>query len=150
MRTGIIIDFNHTLYDPGVDTLHPDALALLDACRHEETRIFLVSAAGPGRRELITRLGLDPFFDHIIVTAHKSQATFDDIQNRWPAKEWIVIGDRIKREITYGNTFGATTIWIQRGKFATELPENNQEQPSYTVHTLAEVIPIISSLLDSL
>ncbi len=149
MQPGIILDFNRTLYNPDADELMPGVRELLDALRDQRAILFLVSAAAPSRQALIARLGLAPYFTDIIITMDKSVSTFRQIHDSHQADPWIVIGDRIRREITYGNAIGATTIWVRQGKFAEELPIASAEEPNYTVSSLAEVGPIITSIMSS-
>lgn len=59
----------------------------------------------------------------------------------------IFVGDRIRSELRVGNKLDATTIWVKQGKFSNELPENENDEPNYTVKTLRELSDILNELL---
>ena len=54
----------------------------------------------------------------------------------------VIIGDRVRVEIRYGNECGAETIWYACGKYATELPQDATETPQRTIENLKD-IPLI-------
>ena len=56
--------------------------------------------------------------------------------------ELAVVGDRLKKEIKIGNKLGMKTIWFQSGKFASELPETEEEKPVHIITHLLEVLEI--------
>ena len=58
-----------------------------------------------------------------IVKEEKDLADFKYLQIKYPDADFFVIGDRVKKEIRFGNVCGFKTIWLKRGKFASELPE---------------------------
>ncbi len=58
-------------------------------------------------------------------------------------EEILVVGDRIKREITIGNRLGMKTAWFKNGKFKDELPESKDEEPTYTLTKLEDVIQLL-------
>jgi len=53
------------------------------------------------------------------------------------------VGDRAKRDVKYANQHGHPSIWVQSGKFAHELPDDQTGQPTYTVKSLREIMKII-------
>lgn len=59
-------------------------------------------------------------------------------------KNVVVVDDRMIRGIAWGNHRGATTIWLQKGKFADELPTAETGEPAFIVRDILEVINLLS------
>ena len=145
---GIIFDFNRTIYDPEAEKLTEGALDLLKRLKAADYKLALISGAGDGetREGLIKSLGIDQFFDYVeIVKTVKNETTFQagcDYIGLKP-EEIAVVGDRVRRGIRIGNNLGMLTIWYKQGKFATELPESDMDQPDYTITRLKEVLDYV-------
>ena len=91
------------------------------------------------RTSLISELGLHRYFDEIIIKEEKELEDFKYLKKKYPKAEFYVFGDRVKKEIKYGNACGFKTIWFQDGKFATELPAGPEEMPWETVNNFSEL-----------
>ncbi len=61
-------------------------------------------------------------------------------------KEVIVIGDRIDREIRFGNALGCVTVLFCYGKYMDLRPETDHDTPQFRIKSMSELLPIISSL----
>jgi len=46
-------------------------------------------------------------------------------------------------QLKYGNLRGHPTVWLQKGKFADELPNEETKSPTFTIRTLEELADII-------
>jgi putative hydrolase of the HAD superfamily len=143
MIKGAIIDFNRTLYDPESSSLIPGAIDVLERLTNEGIKLCLISKrTKEERREQISELGLDKYFlDIQVLEDDKSQESFERcvrIMSLNPS-EIAVLGDRVKKEIYLGNKLGMRTIWYKSGKFASELPQNKDEEPQYTITRLEEI-----------
>lgn len=140
MKKIIIFDFNRTLYDPEQERIMPEALTILEYLSSKNYELILVSRAVQNRKVLINKLGITPYFNKIIIANNKSLKLFNKIIG---AKPTVIIGDRVKTEITLGNQLGATTIWFKNGKFKDEIPNNNMEKPNYIITNLKQIKTIL-------
>lgn len=137
----IIFDFNRTLYDPDSDALMPDALKVLKKLSNHFC-LALHCKIGEGREQRISELGLKKFFKKVILVENKTAQDFTNAAAEFCIKpnEMLVVGDRIKSEITAAKAAGCKTIWFRNGKFAAELPSKPGEQPDFTIAKLEEVL----------
>lgn len=137
----IIFDYNRTLFNPEADSLYQGVVELLqDLSRNNY--LYLISRNEPGRKDRLEELGIKNYFQDIVFVEEKTPQTFRALVHK--GERVLVIGDRVKEEIFLGNQLGFITIWVQQGKFSTELPSKPQEQPDYTVENISELQKIIS------
>lgn len=140
----VIFDFYRTLYDPETKKLEPKALEVLRFLKSRNFDLVLVSTGKKERKVKIRELGLNNFFSEIIIPAYKSLKIFKKIiEKRKNIKKVLMIGDRIKSEIKIGNTLGCVTVWLKKGKFAQELPENKKEKPDFIIRRLEELLRVL-------
>lgn len=145
MKKIIIFDFNRTLFDPDEGKLFDSALDVLDALKSSGGRLFLVGKGTKERENLIYDLGLDKYFEKIILKEEKKIEDFETIKKLAAAgDELFSVGDRIRKEITLSNRCGFKTIWFQNGKFSAEVPESEIEKPWKTVKNLRELMEILA------
>lgn len=145
MIKGIIFDFNRTIYDPDIPGLTIGSTNLLEKLINDGYKMCLISKASSiERKDEISKLGLDKYFIDIqvIVDGHKTEENFERCIQIMSLKpdEIAVVGDRIKKEIYLGNLFGMTTVWYKSGKFANELPDCDDEKPTFTISNLNDVL----------
>jgi|AntRauTorcE11898_2_1112593.scaffolds.fasta_scaffold00223_8 tRNA pseudouridine55 synthase len=140
---GIIFDFNRTLYDPEKEKLMDGARKLLRYLKNRELKMALLSkATDQSRRQFISELGLDEFFDEVmVVTGEKTPHHFHSLQQALgiDARRCLIIGDRVKSEISAANSLGMQTCWLRRGKFKKEIPGNTLEQPGRIINNIQEI-----------
>ncbi len=146
----VIFDYNRTLVQ-GEDTppaLFPETLPLLNALKARRIKMALVSVGEDQvlRRQEIDGLGLSPYFQAIRIVGKNDRKDLQPVLNELgvEGKACIVVGDRIKKEIVEGNKVGAYTVWIRQGKFAEEKPKSPEEEPTHTINSLLEVLPLIN------
>ncbi|MCH8986880.1 HAD hydrolase-like protein [Patescibacteria group bacterium] len=146
MKKIIIFDFNRTLYDPEVESLNPDAIFVLKTLQKRGFEFYLVSRKERNRKNLIKKLGIRPYFKRVIITRKKNEELFRDILSyaQVAPRNSFVIGDRTQEEIFLGNKCGMKTIWFKTGRFANELPKSKDEEPTYIVRRLKEIIRIVA------
>lgn len=147
MIKACIFDFNRTLYNPENESLNPGALDLLHAMKHAGIRLFLISRQSQsGRRAQIRKLQLDSFFETIVVLSHEKTPT-DFLQciqiSGLLPEEFLVLGDRVKSEITIGNQLKMKTIWYRSGKFSGLLPSREIEHPDWIVDDFRKIFEIL-------
>ncbi|HLC36896.1 MAG TPA: HAD hydrolase-like protein [archaeon] len=137
----IVFDFNRTLFDPDSSKLIEGALIVLDFF-FKKFDLVLYSKKGEGRESLIFDLGLNKFFKKIISVESKSADDLIQLTNEWNLKpeNFLIIGDRIKSEITAGKKAGFKTVWFKQGKFAFEEPSSPEEFPDFILSDLRNLI----------
>ncbi len=138
----IIFDFNRTLYQPELGQLVPKTKIVLAQLIQRGYSLVLVARAAPGRKNLIKRLGITPFFSKIITTTNKSQALFKRLA-KGELQFCTVVGDRVRKEIAIGNDLHMRTIWLRRGMFSNERPRNKQEAPSKIIYRLSSLLKLL-------
>jgi FMN phosphatase YigB (HAD superfamily) len=136
----IIFDYNRTIFNPDTSALYSGAFELLSLLskNHE---LFLISKNEPGRKDNLKELGIEDFFKETIFVKEKSVEIFKEIVGQ--EEKALVIGDRIKGEISVGNKLNFTTVWIRQGKFANEGPESKGEEPNHTINDIRELMEIL-------
>jgi len=70
---------------------------------------------------------------------------FDEIVEKLnlPRRQILIVDDRTIRGIKYGSRQGHPTVWFQNGKFANELPDDTTGSPTFTIHSLTELLKIL-------
>lgn len=140
----IVFDFNRTLFDPEKGELFPQAEKVLKTLSQKGFSLFLVSR-GEDREVLINELGIKKYFKKIVVNKEKTLASFEEtIRGEWIELEnSYVIGDQVKREITFGNLLGFKTVWLKKGKFAFESSVGVAEKPDFEIKNLEEILDLV-------
>ena len=139
----IIFDFNRTIYDPDSKGFCKGALECLQHLSGKHA-LYLVVKGGDERKELIESLRIKQYFKSVSVQPEKSVEQFIACKEDCPPDTtWYVVGDRVKKEIRYGNECGMKTIWYKSGKFAEEEPSEEIEKPDVTISDLSELKEII-------
>ena len=137
----IIFDYNRTIFDPDTDNVYPGVLELLQrlSARHE---LVLVSRNEPARKKRIEELTITNYFQKIVFVNEKSKQLFKEIAGN--EKKVMVVGDSISDEITIGNQLGLITVRLKKGKFAVEIPKDNNELARYEITDINELENIIA------
>jgi FMN phosphatase YigB (HAD superfamily) len=143
MKKAIIFDFNRTLYDPDTGELMNGALDVLRILKQDGYKMFLIGKGTEERTTLIHDLGLEDYFDKIIVKDEKDLNDFFDLKKNHPDHEFYSIGDRIKKEIKYSNKAGCKTVWFKKGKFADEEPAEADEEPWKIITDLNGLLSVV-------
>lgn len=150
MIEGIVFDYGRTLADADTNQLFPGAEEILENLHAKGFKMAVMSRTSDPKKRLgeFKKYNLDRYFQVFVALPKEGTKKFDGVLQQLGVKpeNCVVVGDRIKSEIVEGNKIGLTTIWVRQGKFADELPETPQEEPSYTVKSLEEIIPLIDSL----
>lgn len=138
----IIFDYNRTIFDPEINNLYPGVLELLQrlSVKYE---LFLISRNEPARKKKFEELNIKNYFQKILFVDKKSKQIFEEIVDN--EKNVIVVGDSISNEIKIGNQLGFITVRIKRGKFAMEIPKNNDEFAKFEILNINELENIISN-----
>jgi FMN phosphatase YigB (HAD superfamily) len=136
----IIFDYNRTIFNPETDTLYGGVLELLKDLSVNHN-LVLISKDEAGRDVKLKDLGIDGYFENKIFVKEKTVEVFKKlIENN---EKVLVIGDRVRGEISIGNQLGFITVWIKQGKFANELPQNQNEIPNHEIDEIKQLSEII-------
>lgn len=142
-----VFDYGRTLYDRESATFFPDAEDVL--CELAiNFRLAIVSYSQPGdvanRAEALRLAGLTNLFEEIVFVdspERKDEAYSElSLSAGVPAENMAIVDDYIIRGIAWGNRNGATTYWFQNGKFSAYGPTNTTGLPTYTIHSLSEIL----------
>lgn len=144
----VVFDWKRTLYDPERKVLIEGSLSVLQHLGIKGLRMYLVGKdSGGDMLDEVRRLGVSAFFQAIHFV--KESKTDDDIGqfiNPDSPEEAVVVGDRVRSEITVGNRLGATTVWVEQGRFASEQPVMPEQIPDYTIRDIVELVPLCENL----
>ncbi len=108
--------------------------------------LVLIGKGGEDMQREVNRLGVSKYFKEIVFAeGGKDPNTFAKYLTE-PAKDTLLIGDRVRSELEIGNKLGSITIWVKQGKFAVEEPENEGQKPNYIVLSLVDCLKLLEKL----
>ena len=145
MIKAIIFDWNRTLWDKENGALFAETKDILEHYK-QKTRLALASNLEGGNREekldLISKHNLSHYFDLAEFQEEKKDQIFEKIIQHWGLKpeEVAIVDDKAKKIVSFGRRTGATTIWLKKGKYAGELPDDD---PDHVIYSLAELKRIV-------
>lgn len=147
----IIFDWGRTLFDPDTRLVLSDSEEVLSYCKQKGYIICVVSLVRPPttiseREEQIGALSLGKFITYFEVTdAREKDEVLDELIKKLslPKEEILMVDDRVVKSIKYGNKNGHPTVWLQKGTFANELPNEETGTPTFTINSLSELKNII-------
>lgn len=144
----VIFDWKRTLYDPDEKQLIDGAIELLTFLKSKNLFLAVVGKGNADMYDEVDRLGVASYFNHIAFREGAKDADlFQNLVDAAGPSNTIFIGDRIRSELEIGNELGAYTIWVKQGRFAIETPENQTQEPTYTVASLHETTQLLKTLL---
>ena len=147
----VIFDYGRTLYDREADRMFPDTVFVIRELSRQY-RLGIVSYSRENeveeRIEELSKEGILDFFEDIRFTSipeNKAQK-YNEVLREFDlqASEVAVVDDYVIRGIAWGNKVGATTVWFKNGKFAKVLPDKDTGQPSYIIHSLSDLVNILT------
>ena len=117
----------------------------------EKGYILILMTNGPlvKQWDKIERLKLDETFKDYFVSDNQNQSITKDIifghilsKYNVEAKDALVIGDRLDTDIISANKLNIKNIRILQGKYANLMPKCKEEEPSYTVNHISEIVKL--------
>ncbi len=154
----IIFDWGGVFVDPETKQYYPEGDAVLGYCKLKGYRLGLVVIASKfeERKKQIEESHLRNFFE----TFHIGSLTTNQIWDpdflgkdtlyedavsflQIPRNEILIIDDRMVRGIRYANQNGHPSVWIQKGKFAHETPNETTGKPTHRISSLSELVHLI-------
>lgn len=140
----VVLDWGRTLHDQEHGGLFPGVPELVSDLSKRYT-LALVSRAGSEsaerRRQRIEPSGIKEYFKSVLVTDADKDALYEKVlaDLRVEPQRVIVVDDRTVRGIAWGNRRGATTVWLCKGKFADEVPNEKTGEPTHTITDIAQL-----------
>lgn len=147
MIKAIIFDYNRTLFIPEVDSIPKKTIDLLYDLKKHGFLLALISVHEYDREKYLHDHNLYFLFSVVRFVKEKNKAVFKETLQKMNCNhdEAIVVGDRVKSEITIAKNLGIKTIWFRNGKFKDELPDFN-ETPDWIIGDIAKVKEIVDQL----
>ncbi len=146
MIYSIIFDWKQTLYDPESGELITGAQDVLRYLKQRNATLYLVGKGADDMHAAVVRLKVKPYFkDILFVGTEKHPDHYRPFINPSAPSKTLIIGDKLNSEIEVGNIMGAITIQVRQGKFANDVPKNNNQRPDMIVSSLPELLPILDS-----
>jgi len=140
----VIFDWKRTLYNPDSKKLIKGAKSLLKSLKAKNIPVILVGKGKEEMQDEVARLEIDAFFKKIIfVENDKNVDIYKPLMSIEKSRQIFFVGDRVRSELEIGNRLGAKTIWIKRGKFAEELPQNKFQNPDFIITSLQECLELL-------
>lgn len=140
----IIFDWGRTLHDPETDALFEGVSEMVQKLS-KQFNLALVSLAKsdspPARKKKIEKSGIAKYFKVILVGGEDKDEMYEHALTELgiAPSEVAIVDDRTVRGIAWGNRKGAVTVWVKRGKFAKELPDERTGNPMFTVSNTQEL-----------
>ena len=148
----IIFDWGRTLFDSETKKEFPESEKVLALCAKRGYKMATVSlvthhanATLDERKRQIDTSPLRKYFEYTAVTDTDKNKELDKavLKLNLPREEILIVDDRVIRGVKYGNLHGHPTIWLQKGKFENELPNDETKSPTFIIHSLEELADIL-------
>jgi FMN phosphatase YigB (HAD superfamily) len=145
--TLFIFDWGRTLYDPEHECLFEHTKATLSYLQEKGHTLCVVALATAGqekiaeRQRIIEKENLGRYFVSVQFDVENKDAMYVralEMHGVAP-HDVVIVDDRVVRGIAWGNAHGCTTVWVQNGKFADELPDEKTGMPTYTIREIGEL-----------
>jgi FMN phosphatase YigB (HAD superfamily) len=147
MKKGIIFDWVETLAQLGGVGLFPYSERILRELKEKEYSLNLISIATNNnqREEEIKNSGLISYFDKIIISDNKKIQQYIECIKAMGTmlQDTIIVDDRTVRGIKIGNWLGCQTIWIKKGTYENEIPNEETGEPDKIINTIEELLTIL-------
>jgi len=142
-RKAIIFDWIGVLSDGSKGRAYSFSADVLGRLK-KNYKLGLVSLAGNGngrRENEIRESGLLEYFDAVVVDSEKTHFHYLRCMEKMDVrvKETLIVDDRTVRGIEIGNKLGCETVWVRKGHYPNELPNEKTGNPSYVIDTIEEL-----------
>lgn len=157
MIKAIIFDWGRTCWNSEEKRLADNVEDVLVFLKSKNLPLALVSLVNKEnteplekRRQRIETSLIRKYFDVFIIGEGYNKDRFleDALQKlKISPADILVVDDRVIRGIAWINRKGGTSIWFKNGKFANELPKNDDEKPNFTVNSMKELKKLLEKLI---
>lgn len=140
----LIFDWGRTLYDHENERLFPETKEVLEYLSKKYT-LAIVSLATNGniakRWKIIIENDLGKYFESILFDPEDKDRLYEITLTTLNVKpqEVIIVDDRTRRGIKWGNNHDTVTIWLKKGMYSIEEPNEETGEPTYIIENLAEL-----------
>ena len=144
MVKAIIFDWGRTLFDSENSVLFPQTKQILEMMSQRYV-LAIVSLASDGnvekRKNIVCATEIETYFQSIRFSQTDKDSLYEStlVELALNPYEVAIVDDRIIRGIKWGNTRGAATIWLRKGKFAHEEPNEDTGMPTYIIQNIGEL-----------
>jgi len=143
---GVIFDYGRTLHEDESNQFLDNAKDVIQYLS-KKYKLAIVSITWletmEKRWKQIRDADLEKYFVSIelVPTPEEKERAFNDAIKKFGCSfhEVAIVDDRTVRGIKWGNQKGCVTIWLQKGKFSQELPNEETGQPSFIIKELNEL-----------
>lgn len=147
MIKAIIFDWGRTIYDKENEKLFLETKKVLQYC-FEKYELALVSLAIDddieGRFSKIDEYDIRKYFKFMLFHASDKNSLFRNVIGNLNLKpQEILVVDDMMRRLAFPISLGCQTIWIQKGKFINEIPNEHTGKPTHIAGSLEEILEII-------
>lgn len=146
-----IFDWGRTLYDVDAGFLFPETKTILEELKTQGHMLAIVSLASAGpsaiveRKRVIEDEQLSPYFASIKFDVENKDRMYADTLRELeiPAVDTVIVDDRMVRGIQWGNANGCTTVWLKKGKFSDEPPDDQTGAPTHIITSIGELLSVV-------
>jgi FMN phosphatase YigB (HAD superfamily) len=148
----IIFDWGRTLFDSELKKEFSESEEVVSFCAKRGLKLAVASLVSEhsivgleGRMKQIENSPLRKYFYYALVTDKDKDKILSELVEKlgFQSEKILIVDDRVVRGIKYGNKNGHPTVWLQRGKFENELPNDETGLPTFTIKTLPELKEIL-------
>lgn len=143
----VIFDWGRTIYDKDNERLFPETVEVLEYCASKYSLCIVSLAIDDdieGRFVKLDKYEIRKYFKFALFHVSDKDSLFRNAVGNLnvPNNQIAVVDDRMKR-LAWSIQHGLQTVWVQKGKFADELPSEETGQPKFTIKELAELRKIL-------
>ncbi len=143
----VIFDWGRTIYDKENEALFPETKETLGYCS-KKYPLAIVSLAVDndieGRFSKLDRYDIRKYFKLALFHISDKDSLFRNaVGNLGCSPEEVAVVDDRMRRLAWPIKHGCTVLWLCRGKFANELPDEASGKPTHTISSLDEVKKIL-------
>lgn len=126
--------------------LYPTSISVLNELVEHVPLALVTNGFGPVQRMRIARLGLERYFEAIIISGEVGvskpavkimELTFRQLGER-AGTDALIVGDSLTSDIQGGINYGIDTCWYNPGALS-----SNGQRITHEIRSLGEVIPIV-------
>ncbi|OHB16200.1 MAG: hypothetical protein A2431_02210 [Candidatus Zambryskibacteria bacterium RIFOXYC1_FULL_39_10] len=139
-----IFDWGGTLCDLKTDIIFKNVHEVLSylSKRYKLVLVSLaVSESSQIRSVKIQNSEIAKFFTQIIVGDKGKDQMYEKVLVDFEVRpeEVVVVDNQVVYGIKWGNSKGATTVWLKNGEFENDLPNSETGMPSVTINNILEL-----------
>lgn len=147
-----VVAYEHTKF--GYLKPYPGVIPALMRLKKKDYLLGVVSNGIAVKQwEKLIGLGVHHFFDAVVTSEEAGvekpeEEIFLLATQKLGVKpeECVMVGDRVKIDIYGAKRVGMKTIWLKKGKYSKEKPENSMEEPDITIDSFFSLVECVELL----